>query len=90
MNRRREVTIGAVFAIIRFVAFAMFFSRQSVDAQWQLIYLPLWAADFPLSLLYRFLPFPLPEAILGPLWWFCIGFVTSPIIKAGRRRFNKS
>ena len=88
VNRQVEITTGAGLAIIRLAAFAVLFSRQSADAQWQLVYLPLSAADFPLSLSYRYLPFPLPEAVLGPLWWFCIGFGISFIVRE-KTRFHR-
>jgi hypothetical protein len=90
MRQRRELTIGIALAIIRLVAFAVIASHQTADAQWQLIYLPLWAADLPLSLTYHFLPFPLPEAIIGPLWWLCIGFAISFILGERRRHFAKN
>jgi hypothetical protein len=89
MSRKRILTIGAALALIRLVAFAVLASRQTFDAQWQLNYLPLWVADFPLSLVYHFLPFPLPEAIIGPLWWLCVGLAISFTVQEARRHFGR-
>jgi len=43
----------------------------SADAQWQFGYMPLWAADFPISAAYLYskVPSPFAEAVIGPLWW---------------------
>jgi hypothetical protein len=42
----------------------------STEAQWQLSYTPLWIADFPITFLYWWLPIPVGEAFIGPVWWY--------------------
>lgn len=44
----------------------------SRDALWQFSFVPLWIIDFPVSVLYCVLPIPIGEAIIGPLWWYCL------------------
>ena len=86
MIPKRVLVVSSTLGVARFVAFIILFAGQSTDAQWQLVYLPLWVADFPVSRLYRFLPIPLPEALIGPVWWFCFPLLVWRVAKAGRRR----
>jgi|SRR3954465_6482418 hypothetical protein len=69
-------------------AFFFIFVNQSHDAQWQLDYFPLWVADLPISLTYFALklPFPLAEAIIGPLWWFCLPVIIGRLFRPRRHQ----
>lgn len=73
----RNVFIVALgLAVLRFAAFLFIFLNNRSDvAQWQLAYLPLRAADLPVSLAYRWIPVPWAEAVIGPTWWFCLPLI---------------
>ena len=80
-------------AVARLILFFLLYFNQSTDAQWQLIYTPIYLLDFPISLIYVLarVPFPYAEAILGPTWWFCVPFLVrhlrnSPSIQRLRGR----
>lgn len=62
---------SAALAGARFMAFLLIAAGSNFGAQWQLGYVPLWIADFPISVIYFLanLPIPLAEAVVGPLWW---------------------
>jgi hypothetical protein len=81
---------SAVFAALRFAAVMIVVAHQSHDAQWQLSYILFWIADFPISLMYHFLPAPWPEVILGPIWWFVLPIVFWGIYKALKARFARA
>jgi hypothetical protein len=70
---------------LRVAAFWIIYANQSHDAQWQLSYIPLWIADFPISLSYGFLPIPDTEAIIGPIWWFLLPLLVWWLFR-GRRQ----
>lgn len=80
---------GLWFAAGRMVLFLALFAVQSTDAQWQLVYLPLWVLDFPVSLGYFYLRLPIPwvEAIVGPIWWFILPLLAWLVL--GRRRLHR-
>jgi len=82
----RNVFIVAFgLAVIRLAAFFFIFLNNRTDvAQWQLAYVPLWIADLPVSLTYRWLPVPWAEAIIGPIWWFCLPVIVARLFR--RRR----
>jgi hypothetical protein len=84
MTRRLILFVGIAFATLRFAAFLVVWLLASTDAQWQLAYLPFWVTDFPMSLVYRFFPVPLPEALFGPVWWFCVPVALLLIFSAVR------
>jgi len=65
-------TAGKVLCGLRFSAFLIvqISSPARGDAQWQLVYMYLWVADLPITLLYWWLPTPIGEAIVGPAWWY--------------------
>jgi hypothetical protein len=67
--------------------FGALYFQQSTDAQWQLVYWPLWLLDFPISFLYFPLPIPFGEGIVGPIWWFLLPLIVWSIL---RRRKNGS
>jgi len=76
--------VAGILAGVRFVAFWAIDANVSRDvAQWQLSYIPLLLADLPISAGYMLcrVPFPIGEAIVGPIWWF-----TLPIVIWGVRR----
>ena len=77
-----------IFAAARAAAFFLIFLNQSSDALWQFEYLPLWIADFPLSLLYFAfeLPIPTAEGIIGPIWWFLLPLAIWWVLKLRRNR----
>lgn len=65
------VTIGGVLlGVGRFLCYLFLGATPGSDAQWQLSYLYLWIADLPVSVLYWFIPAPIGEAAIGPVWWF--------------------
>lgn len=71
---RRVWVICTALSTARIVTFLFvyFSDGGTASAQWQLAFLPFLAIDFPASALYelRFMPIPLTEAIVGPIWWF--------------------
>lgn len=71
-------------AAARLVAFLWMHAGLSRDAQWQMAYWPLWIVDFPVSLIYLFLPAPTAEAVVGPIWWFLLPL----LISVGRRKWT--
>jgi hypothetical protein len=72
----RKIRIWSIaFATARFAIFAAIYFNQSHDAQWQLSYLPLWIVDLPISFLYHWVPYPLAEGLIGPIWWFLIPII---------------
>jgi hypothetical protein len=50
--------------------FAFYLAFYTTDAQWQLNLIPLWIADLPITVIYWWLPVPIGEAFIGPVWWF--------------------
>ncbi len=77
MVPRKILLWSIALAAVRLFAFYVIYADQSHDAQWQLSYLPLWVADFPVSVGYIVcrLPIPLAEAVIGPLWWFFVPII---------------
>ena len=70
--------VSSVLAGLRFLAFWEINSSVRRDvAQWQLSYIPLMLADLPISVGYLFcrVPFPIGEAVIGPMWWFALPIV---------------
>ena len=82
------MTCAALCAVRVILFLGVWLHTSESEAQWQLAYLPFLGLDFPVSLLYQKLPVPLPEAIVGPLWWFAMPFGIWWIIW-GRRRGSK-
>lgn len=80
---KRVFIVALCLAGARLAAFFAIFLNQSHDAQWQLLYYPLWIADLPISLLYYFAKAPIPwaEGIIGPLWWFCLPIIISRLFR---------
>lgn len=82
---RRILILALCAAALRVAAFFFIFLNNRSDvAQWQLAYVPLWIADLPISLTYRWLPVPWAEAIIGPVWWFCLPVTLARLFR--RRR----
>jgi hypothetical protein len=82
---RGILSFALCLAALRVAAFFFIFLHARTDqAQWQLEYVPLWFADLPVSLTYRFLPVPWAEAIIGPIWWSCLPVIISGLFR--RRR----
>ena len=63
-----NLSIG--LGIMRLACYLFFFQPLTTDAQWQLDLIPLNIADFPITMLYWWLPAPIGEAFIGPVWWF--------------------
>lgn len=61
--------LGIGLGITRLVCYFLF-QPHSRDALWQVELFPLWIADLPITLLYWWLPIPIGEAFIGPVWWY--------------------
>jgi hypothetical protein len=83
-----KLSIG--FGAARLIAVVLISYPESFDAQWQLSYAPLWIADFPITLLYWWLPIPVGEALIGPVWWFFLPQLALRLVNGLRVVFNKS
>ena len=68
---------GISLAFVRLLLFLFVYFNQSTDAQWQLSYLPFWLIDFPISIIYFFVPLPIPlaEGVIGTIWWFFLPII---------------
>jgi hypothetical protein len=70
-SRSRVLQVCGGLCILRLALFMLIWLyNNTADAQWQLAYLPFLAIDFPVSLFYTKLPVPIPEGLIGPMWWF--------------------
>ncbi|CAB1369746.1 hypothetical protein [Denitratisoma oestradiolicum] len=67
-------TVGRLLCAIRVSLFLFieFSSPAMGGAQWQLGYMYIWIVDLPVTVLYWWLPTPIGEAIIGPMWWYLI------------------
>jgi len=63
-----KLSIG--LGVMRLACYLFFFHPLTTDAQWQLDLIPLNIADFPITMLYWWLPAPIGEAFIGPVWWY--------------------
>ena len=74
--------IGVIFSIINFLLFIKFYTEAvEMDAQYQLLWVPLSFIDFPVTVLYFFLNgaglLPNTSAIItfgifGTIWWYFV------------------
>jgi len=71
----------------RFFCF-LFIYGCATGAQWQLGYIPIYLVDMPVTLLYWKLPWPIGEAIIGPLWWCCLPQIVWWIYYKLHKRFK--
>jgi hypothetical protein len=68
---RRVLAICGFLCALRCALFLfVWLQNDTSQAQWQLAYLLFLPVDFPVSVLYRHLPVPVPEGLVGPIWWF--------------------
>jgi hypothetical protein len=70
VHSRVLLVCGCLSALRVALFLAIWIHNNTSEAQWQLAYLPLLAIDFPISLVYTALPIPVPEGLIGPVWWF--------------------
>lgn len=91
MSPRGVWQFSAALAVGRFLVFLVVYMNQPTDALWQFAYAPLWIADFPLSVLYIALraPIPIAEAVVGPIWWFCMPLVIGRWLERRRATTGK-
>lgn len=87
---RKVLIWSAGLAVARWFAYYFIQANLSHDAQWQLTYIPLWIADLPISVVYFVLrlPIPLPEAVIGPIWWFFVPIIVWRLF--ARRKSDKN
>jgi hypothetical protein len=70
-SRSLVLMVCGGFFVLRVALFTIIWLHTDTsDAQWQLAYVPFLAIDFPVSLVYTKLPVPIPEGLIGPIWWF--------------------
>jgi hypothetical protein len=72
MTRDKINTLSIWFGVTRLFVYLIFFHSDTLTAQWQLGYIPLWIIDLPVTILYFKLPIPIGEAVIGPIWWACL------------------
>ena len=70
--RRVWIVCGTLSAVRIALFLVIYLSGNTYSAQWQLAYVPFLFIDLPASIIYLTAgwPVPVPEAIVGPLWWF--------------------
>ena len=79
------VSLGATRALL---FLGVWVHNSELDAQWQLAYLPFLAIDFPISYFYQAFPVPIPEAVVGPIWWCAMPFGIWWVIWGRRRSYR--
>jgi hypothetical protein len=70
LHSRVLLICGYLFVARIALFLAIWLGNDTSWAQWQLAYLPFLAIDFPISLIYTKFPVPIPEGLMGPIWWF--------------------